>query len=119
MAWKAQIEGSYTPQQHDPFWRGLISGLVCDAYLTPLRRATTSDVDQVRDFVETGAETSLCHGMSATIGHRTFIVTDTDLIGFGPRYLLIGDQIWILSGCKVPVVLDWRRCPVPLGRDTQ
>ncbi|EKG13739.1 Heterokaryon incompatibility [Macrophomina phaseolina MS6] len=88
----------------ESFWRGLVGNLVGD-YLRPERPATESDIAFVRQFVQTGQRASICQEIFATMSHRKMFVTQGGFLGFGPRHLDVGDQVWILQGGLVPFVL--------------
>lgn len=90
---------------HEPFTKGLIGDLMGDLDLIPERRSNSQDLAAVQDFLETGIRTAVCQPIFATVSIRTMLVTKGNRIGFGPRSLGVGDQVWIPHGCHVPLVL--------------
>lgn len=95
----------------ESFWRGLVGNLVGD-YLQPQRPATESDIALIQQFIYTGQRASIFQEIFAKMSHRKMFVTQGGFLGFGPRHLDVGDQVWILQGGLVPFLLR------PYFRDT-
>ncbi|KAJ4356703.1 uncharacterized protein N0V89_004739 [Didymosphaeria variabile] len=121
--WRQQIEHVYREKKWpdgsegptawlDSFWRGLIGNLA-GAELTPERYANEEDIAAVQRFVEAGQREPISPWIFATMTYRTVALTESGRVMFLPRHSLVGDQVWLLHGGKVPFVLR----PLSEGRE--
>ncbi|KAI1656085.1 heterokaryon incompatibility protein-domain-containing protein [Daldinia decipiens] len=89
----------------DSFWKGLVGNIKVDPELFPEGEATSEDIALAKKFVQTGIKNEIYESIFGNIAHRQMIITKTGLLGFGPNHAEVGDQVWILSGGKMPFVL--------------
>jgi hypothetical protein len=98
------------------FWRTLVNDMLEPEDLTTLRRCQTEDYKTYRTWVEELGDSDTPYWKSrhvqnyhsgfreACLGRR-FFVTKKGYFGVGPAELEEGDEIYILAGGKVPLVL--------------
>ncbi|KAL1606294.1 hypothetical protein SLS60_003696 [Paraconiothyrium brasiliense] len=113
--WRQKIEHVYHDKQWpdgsggliswlNSFWRGLIGNLA-GTELSPERYANAEDIAAVQRFVEAGQRAPICPWIFATMTYRTVALTESGRVLFCPRHSLVGDQIWLLHGGRVPFIL--------------
>ncbi|KAI1336701.1 heterokaryon incompatibility protein-domain-containing protein [Xylariaceae sp. FL0016] len=76
------------------FWKGLTN--------------TDADLDCGREYMRTGHRISngnIRNDVFTCMSLRTMFVTETGYLGFGPRHLESGDEVWILRGGNVPFIV--------------
>lgn len=100
------VDTSHTPYDwQDSFWRGLMGNAKVNRDFVPQRTMTWSDLQLLKQYVFTGSRTESSPDVIATVCHRTMFITSRGMLGFGPRHMSAGDQVWILHGGNVPFVL--------------
>jgi len=57
------------------------------------------------DFLETGMPNQCAKSALEMMDNMTFFITEQGYIGLGPADTMPGDNVWIIYGCNVPVVL--------------
>ena len=48
---------------------------------------------------------SVRNAMRDTIPDRQFLATEIGALGIGPEKSLVGDEVWVLPGARVPILL--------------
>lgn len=78
----------------ESFWRGLMN--------------TDKDLDRGMNYLRTGRrieDNATRNDTFTCMSLRTMFITEAGFVGFGPRHLETGDEIWILRGGNVPFVV--------------
>lgn len=94
----------------EDFGRTMVGDLVRTGEQTVERRATTEDVRNVYEFIKSGAGGGDFRStIKRNIGNQTFFVTEKGMLGLGPSDTKAGDEIWVLDGGHMPIVLRPRK----------
>lgn len=102
--WFEQCEGFYNNIQRpvetrgpalwpESFWRGLMN--------------TNEALDRGMDYLRTGqriGDNVARNDIFTCMSLRTMFITEAGFVGFGPRQLQVGDQVWIFKGGNVPFI---------------
>ncbi|KAF0330026.1 HET-domain-containing protein [Colletotrichum asianum] len=89
----------------DVFWRTMMGDLLMQEF--PLRRANDNDARRAALQFHGGSPSNklICNSVRMMIAGQTFFVTERGYVGIGPPNLAEGDEVWVLSGGKVPFIL--------------
>lgn len=89
----------------DVFWRTMMGDLLMQEF--PLRRANDNDARLAALQFQGGSPLNklVCNSVRMMIVGQTFFVTERGYVGVGPPNLVEGDEVWVLSGGKVPFIL--------------
>lgn len=73
----------------------------------PLRRANDNDarLAALQFQADSPLNKLICNSVRMMIVGQTFFVTKRGYVGVGPPNLVEGDEVWVLSGGKVPFIL--------------
>jgi len=76
-----------------------------------VRRPKESEVQRLKEWiweledVPPHIRSHLGNNIKYNICNRVFFTTSRGLMGFGPSHMRAGDEVWVLFGAKVPIVL--------------
>ncbi|KAF2261447.1 hypothetical protein CC78DRAFT_619404 [Lojkania enalia] len=93
-SWQAQMEGLLQDQEssHYTFWN-------------LQTRAYDIGIEIKRDHYDYKAISSLAPSIKICLWNRLYFLSNDGRVGLGWKSIEIGDEIWILGGSKVPVIL--------------
>ena len=98
--------GQEYPNGHslvDAFGRTMIGDVIMEEF--PRWRADAEDGRLVWQFVRKGIRNEAYNSIYKMIVGQTFFITQRGYFGIGPPTIKQGDEVWVLSGGKVPFIL--------------
>ncbi|KIN02890.1 hypothetical protein OIDMADRAFT_118906 [Oidiodendron maius Zn] len=98
--------GQEYPNGHslvDAFGRTMIGDMIMEEF--PRRRADAEDGRLVWQFVRKGIRNEVYNSIYKMIVGQTFFITQRGYFGIGPPTIEQGDEVWVISGGKVPFIL--------------
>ncbi|KAE9363974.1 hypothetical protein N431DRAFT_497705 [Stipitochalara longipes BDJ] len=91
----------------DAFCRMALGDLITEDVF-PQRKAKQSDSELVMEFMRTGNQAIVSTSIHRMTTRQRFFISADGYIGLCPPNTVKGDEIWVLSGGKVPFVLRSR-----------
>ncbi|KAE9378546.1 hypothetical protein N431DRAFT_400268 [Stipitochalara longipes BDJ] len=88
------------------FWRTMLGDLIMAEY--PVRRVEDADHGSFIDFRKNQSHNEIYLSVRDMLVNQAFFITENGYIGIGPPIVRARDQVWVVIGSQVPLILRQR-----------
>ena len=92
--------------RENAFWRTMLGDLIMTEF--PVRRVEDADHGGFIDFCKNRSHNEVYLSVRDMVVNQAFFITESGYIGIGPPTVRARDQVWVIFGSQVPLILRQR-----------